>query len=37
MTCLSFLPEVGGRGGNPQIANADGEAPVQECITMMPG
>ena len=23
--------------GNPQIANADGEAPVQECITMMPG
>ena len=24
-------------GGNPQIAKADGDAPVQECIAAMPG
>jgi hypothetical protein len=24
-------------GGNPQIAKADGDAPVQTCIAAMPG
>ncbi len=35
------LPEPGQptllSGGNPQIAKADGDAPVQACIAAMPG